>query len=48
MSIPIYGDANDMELVTTKSRLTLRAAFFENPGDRLMAVPRIFMFSCLP
>ena len=26
MSIPIYGDANDTELVTTKSMLSLRAA----------------------
>ena len=41
MSIPIYGDANDMELVTTKSRLALRAAFFEKVAALLFRQSKI-------
>ena len=35
MSIPIYGDANDTELATTKSRPSLRAVLFEKVAQPL-------------
>ena len=35
MSILIYGDANDTELVTTKSRSGLRAILFEKVAEPL-------------
>ena len=38
MSIPIYGDANDTELVTTKLRLTLRATPLEKAAWPLFRI----------